>query len=203
MLREAVDIDAPLPIGFGQTNSQPSTVAFMLELLQPKGKQKILDVGFGSGWTTALLAYIVGEEGRVFGLEIAPELFQFGAANLVGIFSSYQQGSSPHPHPLRDRRGRKGEVADAGFRINNIDLFNKSGWEGLPEHAPFDRILVSAGASEVPKALKDQLAIKGKMVIPVDTYGGGQTIKLIEKIGKNNFQENNYPGFVFVPLVKK
>lgn len=75
-------LDVALPIGFGQTISQPYTVAFMLELLQPEKGQRVLDVGAGSGWTTALLAHIVGPRGKVIGTEIVPELAVFGQLNL-------------------------------------------------------------------------------------------------------------------------
>lgn len=79
---EACDSDYPLSIGYGQTNSQPTTVAFMLELLQPDENDKILDVGSGSGWTTALLAEIA-KKGKVYGTEIIPELVEFGRNNLA------------------------------------------------------------------------------------------------------------------------
>lgn len=75
-------VDEPLPIGFGQTISQPTTVAFMFELLQLAQGQKILDVGSGSGWTTALLATVAGPSGNVFGVEKVNELIELGAANL-------------------------------------------------------------------------------------------------------------------------
>lgn len=74
--------DYPLPIGYNQTISQPTTVAMMLEMLEPKKGQKILDIGSGSGWTTALLAYIAGDDGSVIGLERVPELVSFGRENL-------------------------------------------------------------------------------------------------------------------------
>ncbi len=74
--------DYPLTIGYGQTISQPYTVAFMFELLHPQKGNKILDVGSGSGWTTALLAHIVQENGTVLGMEIVSELVEFGAGNL-------------------------------------------------------------------------------------------------------------------------
>lgn len=164
-------VDAPLPIGSSQTISQPYTVAFMMELLDPHAGQKILDVGFGSGWTTAILAHIVGEKGKVFGLEIVPELFEFGKTN------------------LRKAAHRK------------VKLYNKSGWEGLPGQAPFDRILVSAAAREIPDALKDQLKVGGKMVIPVGSMFDS-TVTLVEKVGEHKFETKEYPGFAFVPLVK-
>lgn len=85
LLKEYCDIahlDVPLSIGFGQTNSQPYTVAFMLDLLQPNYGDKILDIGSGSGWTTVLLADLVGSTGSVIGLEIIPELVEFGKNNL-------------------------------------------------------------------------------------------------------------------------
>lgn len=174
-LQSEVYVDAPLPIGQGQTISQPYTVAFMIELLDPRPSQKILDVGFGSGWTTALLAKIVGKAGRVYGLEIVPEVFEFGKRNL------------------------------AQFAYSNIELYNQSGWAGLSEAAPFDRILVSAGAAEMPEALKKQLKVGGRLVIPIG--GGaafyGQAIRLIKKLGEDRFEEQDYPGFAFVPLVKK
>ena len=74
--------DGALPIGYNQTISQPTTVGIMFELLQPKKGQKILDIGSGSGWTTAMLGYIVGREGSVIGLELVPELVAFGQQNL-------------------------------------------------------------------------------------------------------------------------
>ncbi len=81
--RSKAGIDNALPIGYGQTISQPATVAFMLELLQPRAGDKILDVGSGSGWTTALLAEIVGKRGKVYGVERILELKNFGKQNLI------------------------------------------------------------------------------------------------------------------------
>lgn len=75
-------IDSALPIGFGQTNSQPSTVARMLEWLEPQPGDKVLDVGCGSGWTTALLSRLVGPLGRVHAVELVPELVEFGRQNV-------------------------------------------------------------------------------------------------------------------------
>lgn len=127
----------PLPIGRGQTISQPLTVAFMLELLRPQTGEKILDVGFGSGWTTALLASIVGARGKVYGLEIVPELFELGKKNLKK------------------------------FAFNNVGLRMSSGWGGWSEKAPFDRILVSAAAEKIPEKLLEQLIVGGRIVAPI------------------------------------
>jgi len=130
--------DVPLPIGYEQTISQPYTVAFMLELLQPMAGERILDVGSGSGWTTALLAAIVGEAGRVWGVELVPELVQFGQQN----------------------------VAKYTFPQASIQQATKV--IGLPAEAPFDKILVSAAADTLPLVLAEQLRPGGTLVIPVD-----------------------------------
>lgn len=165
--RDAAYENYPLPIGSGQTISQPLTVAFMLELLNPKAGEKILDVGFGSGWTTALLAHLVGEKGKVYGLEINPDIFAFGRKNL-----------------------RK-------LNFKSIDLRLGSGWEGLSDEAPFDRILVSASAEKIPEKLVSQLKVGGRMVISV-----GQSVIAVDKTSEKNYKTKEYPGFVFVPLVK-
>jgi protein-L-isoaspartate(D-aspartate) O-methyltransferase len=157
--------DYPLPIGKGQTISQPTTVAFMLEELQPNVGQKILDVGSGSGWTTALLAGLIGPRGRIIGVEIVPELVRQGRAHLAEF-------DLPNA-----------EIRAAGKRL------------GLPQEAPFDRILVSAAATELPKELVDQLASPGIMVLPIQ----GALWK-ITKDASGNTKEERFPGFVFVPL---
>lgn len=130
--------DYPLPIGSGQTISQPYTVAFMLELLEPQKSEKILDVGSGSAWTTALLSYISGREGKVFGIELVPELVKLGEENLSKY--SFLQAT----------------ICQAGKRTL-----------GLPSEAPFDKILVSASSPAIPQALVGQLKEYGVMVAPV------------------------------------
>jgi len=131
--------DDPQHIGFAQTISQPSTVAFMLELLDPRPGQKILDIGSGSGWTTALLAHIVGNKGKVYGKEIIPQLVQFGNSNLKPY--TFENASITPATPQ--------ELGDTA-------------------HAPYDRILVSASAKEFPEPLMEQLIVGGILVMPVN-----------------------------------
>jgi protein-L-isoaspartate(D-aspartate) O-methyltransferase len=135
--REQADVDAPLPIGFGQTISQPTTVKLMLSWLDTMPGDEVLDVGSGSGWTTALLAHIVGTKGTVYAVERIPELVKLG----------------------RDNCRRLG--------IENAFVFQARRKYGLREHAPYARILVSASARKLPVELLEQLTISGKLVIPV------------------------------------
>lgn len=165
------DADIPLPIGFGQTISQPATVAFMFELLDPAKGQRILDVGSGSGWTTALLAQIVGETGHVIAMEKLDKLCEFGKNN-VKKFNFLQKGI--------------------------VEFHCKSAEKGCMEKAPFDRILVSASVEEIPSVFKEQLAIGGKMVIPVNNQ-----IWFVEKKANDDFYIEKFPGFSFVPFVIK
>jgi len=160
----------PLFIGHGQTISQPATVAFMLERLQPEPGNKVLDVGSGSGWQTALLAQIVGITGQVIGLELKDELVELGKKNL----------------------------AKYGFASALIKKGN--GWEGLPDSAPFDRIIVAAAADRVPEKLKEQLVYGGRLVVPVGR--GMQDIIVIDRVDDDTFEEQYFPGFTFVPLLK-
>ena len=138
--RRFADTDAPLGIGWGQTNSQPRTVFAMLELLDVQPGQRVLDVGSGSGWTTALLAHLVGPDGMVVGVELEPRLVEFGAANLATY-----------------------DFPWATIRQSAPDIL------GAPDDAPFDRILVSAEAKVLPPALVAQLAVGGVLVIPVQS----------------------------------
>ena len=130
-------IDAPLPIGNYQTISQPSTVAFMLERLAPQDGNTVLDIGSGSGWTTALLCYIVGEKGSVTGVERVDTLVEQGKGNL----SKFHFGTRCHIEKSGDKLGLPGKQ--------------------------FDRILVSASADEIPEELFLQLNIGGILVIPI------------------------------------
>ncbi len=138
LARRRAAYDGPIQIGRGQTNSQPRTVDAMLRLLEVHEGDRVLDVGAGSGWSTALLAHLTGPTGEVIGVELEPTLVDFGRANLS---------------PL-DRPWARIEQADAD------DL----GW---PAEAPYDRVLVSAEPQALPSELVEQLAGDGRMVIPV------------------------------------
>src|SRR3989338_2701910 len=139
-LKDKAYLNTPLPIGYGQTISQPLTVAFMLELLQPEKGNRVLEIGSGSGWQTALLAHIVSGEGKVFAAELIPELMAFGRKN----------------------------VAKYGFIKRGIVEFHSfNATKGMPKEAPFDRIISAASGMELPLAWKEQLKVGGRIVAPV------------------------------------
>jgi protein-L-isoaspartate(D-aspartate) O-methyltransferase len=169
-LREAdrprASYDGPIEIGHGQTNSQPRTVAAMLRLLDVLPGQRVLDVGAGSGWTTALLAELTGPTGEVVGVELVPELAELGAANLATVGRSW---ASIEP------------AAD--------------GVLGDPGRAPYDRILVSAQAGELPQPLVEQLVDGGRMVVPV-----AGTMLLVVRGGAGT-EVTRHGSYRFVPLL--
>lgn len=140
--KKLADLDEPLPIGFNQTNSQPLTVAFMLELLDLKPADNVLDVGSGSGWTTSLLAEIVGSKGRVTALEINSQLKQFGDKN-ISKYNFIKKGI--------------------------VQTFLADGNKGYSKNSLYDKILVSAAVVKLPDCFKKQLKINGRIVLPIDS----------------------------------
>ncbi len=174
-IRDQAEIDAPLSIGYGQTISQPSTVAFMLELLQPQKGDKILEVGTGSGWQTALLAEIVGGNGKVISIERIRELKKFAQDNC-----------------------KRYNFIKSGI----IKIFYGDGSIGMKDQAPFDKIIVAAAYPDIPQELMEQLRVNGSLVMPVGKYGF-QEIVLLKKKNNLKFEEEKYPGFIFVPLIRK
>lgn len=130
------NVNRPLPIGSGQTISQPLTVAFMIELLQPKEGNKILEIGGGSGWQTAILSEIVGRKGHIYAFEIVESLANFGQRNL--------------------RR----------FKLKNVTFKHKDVSAGYLKQAPYNRIISGAAFEKIPKDLKNQLKVDGVLVAP-------------------------------------
>ncbi len=164
--------DVPLSIGYGQTISQPSVVAFMIDKLSPKKGDVVLDIGCGSGWTTALLADIVGENGKVIGIERDLHLKKFGETNI-----------------------RKYNFIEKG----RVEILHGDGYKGLPEKAPYNGILVSAALSSkkfMPSSWKDQLKEEGTIVVPIEN----SIYRFFKKEGE--LLEEEFFGFRFVPLVK-
>lgn len=167
-VRARAGVDAPLPIGYGATNSQPWTVQFMLELLEVPIGAKVLDVGSGSGWTTALLAHLTGSTGSVLGVDVVPELVQMGRAHLADTDQPWGRIEQVSPGTL-----------------------------GVPDLAPFDRILVSADRGDIPSALEEQLVIGGRLVVPADG------VMWVVDRTEDGWQREPIKGyrFAFVPLV--
>ena len=153
--------DTALPIGHGATISQPYTIAFMLNLLELKKGQKILEIGSGSGYVLAILESIT--KGKIYGVEIIKELADSSKKTLKNY--------------------------------KNIKIINQSAKIGLPKFAPYDRILISASANEVPYHLIQQLKENGIIVSSVKN-----SIVKIKK-SKDKITTEEFPGFVFVPLV--
>lgn len=131
------EADVALPIGYGQTISQPATVAFMMELLGAKPGDTILDIGSGSGWQTALLCELVGHKGKVYAIERVPELLEFGKKN----------------------------VENYGYK--NIEFVRGNGYKGFKKAAPFDKIIAAAESLELSPYWKEQLKEKGRIVAPL------------------------------------
>ena len=181
-LKYLSDSNQALPIGYGQTISQPLVVAFMFELLQPKPGDVILDIGSGSGWTSALLGYIVsdgakGKSGKVLGVEIVPELAKLGRKNV-------------------DKYGfiKKNFVKIVAGDGLDQNLYLKEGFKN-----GFDKILCSAAAQDsIPQVLKDNIKINGNIVLPV-----GESIWKIKRESKKKFSSTEHPGFSFVSLREK
>lgn len=159
--------DQALPIDCEQTISQPYTVAFQTQLLQVEKRQRILEVGTGSGYQAAILGALGA---RVFTIERHKELYQKAKALL------------------------------AAMKFRNVRCYWGDGYKGLPEFAPYDRIIVTAAAEEVPQTLLEQLKPGGFLVIPV-----GEPVQKMLRITRNEdgtFTEESFGSFRFVPFLK-
>jgi len=186
-INDLAELNDALPIGFGQTISQPLVVAFMLELLELKEGEKILDVGSGSGWTSALLGEIVGKKGKVISMEIVPELCEFGEKN-VAKYNFPEEGRVQFICADGSRGYPNITSCPEDIRLSSV--------EALAEG--FDKILVSAAATILPDVLEKQLKIGGRIVLPINS-----SIWLFAKKSEDEFDQVEYPGFVFVPLITK
>ncbi|HZD51438.1 MAG TPA: protein-L-isoaspartate(D-aspartate) O-methyltransferase, partial [Woeseiaceae bacterium] len=166
-LREFAYENSPLPIGSGQTISQPYIVAFMIEALGLSGGERVLEVGAGSGYAAAVLGQIAGQ---VYGMERIAELAGKAAA----------------------------AVKRLGY--DNVEIRQGDGTRGWPEHAPFDAIIVAAGGRAVPEALKQQLRIGGRLVIPVGRDAYYQELVSITRRDEQEYEERELAPVRFVPL---
>ena len=162
--------DSPLPIGEGQTISQPYIVAYMIEALGLRGGEKVLEVGTGSGYASAVLAEIAG---KVYTIE--------------------------RIRALADRSARLLEELDYG----NVVIRHDDGATGWPDEAPFDGIVVAAGAPDVPETLKQQLAVGGRLVIPVGGCLNFQELLRVTRTSKDEFETEDLTSVRFVPLVSQ
>jgi protein-L-isoaspartate(D-aspartate) O-methyltransferase len=171
-------VDTPLPIGFGQTISAPHMVSIMNEALQLELGQKVLEVGAGSGWHAATIAEIIAskgaprsEWGHVYTVEIVKDLAETARKNIM----------------------------NAGYG-DRVTIVMGDGSKGYPEKAPFDRIVVTAAAPDVPKPLTEQLKAGGVMLIPVGSYNMFQTLWKLTKTQEGQVKQENLGGVAFVPL---
>lgn len=160
--------DYALPISETSSMTQPTTIAFMLELLGIKPGEKVLEVGSGSGYVLALMAHMVGEKGEVYGVEVSPEVLLFSNSNLN------------HYPELK----------------KHIHNFPATDNLGLPEKAPYDKIIVSGDIDEIPEGLKQQLKDGGVLVTPVKNE-----IQKIARKGDEFKKVNSHPGFSFDPII--
>ncbi len=182
--RRRAGADRPIHIGHGQTNSQPTTVRNMLVLLDVQPGDRVLDVGSGSGWTTALLANLAARSGRVYGVELVPDLVEFGSGNLAAFVA----GSGFAVAGSDGRRCADG-LAPASIQLSS------SGELGLREQAPYDRILVSAESRKLPPALVEQLAPGGRMVAPV-----AGRLSVVDRSSSGMVTQRRVGHYAFVPL---
>ncbi len=160
-------VDKAFPITSGQTISQPYTVAVQTSLLQVKRRDKILEIGTGSGYQAAILAEMGA---KVYTIERFRELYLKAQATLSSL----------------------------GY---SVDFFYGDGYEGRSQYGPFDGIVITAAAQEIPDALLKQLKTGGRLVVPLGD-GGTQVMTLVRRTGENNFDYSSHGYFVFVPLLR-
>ncbi len=162
-------VDTPLPIGYAQTISAPHMVAMMCDLLELEEGIRILEIGAGSGYNAAIMAEIIGKEGQIYTIERVEKLAIFAKENLK----------------------------NAGY--SNVEVIHGDGSLGYPEHAPYDRICVTASAPDTPRPLIEQLKPGGTMILPEgETW---QRLYVVRKSMDGNITKEDMGGVIFVPLV--
>lgn len=169
-LEDEAYLDGPLPIGFGQTISQPYIVAYMSAVLKVERQHSVLEVGTGCGYQSAVLSTLAK---KVISLERIKKLAISAQSRLQEL----------------------------GYA--NVDVINTNGWHGYPQAAPYDRIIVTAGAKKIPVTLLDQLANEGIMVIPVGKIMFSQTLRIISKDSAGNVNKKTSIPVRFVRLINK
>ena len=167
-LKDAAFDNGPLPIGHGQTISQPYIVALMTDMLQLRSEHRVLEIGTGSGYQTAILSRLCRQ---VYSMEVVPELSE----------------AAPR---LFQKLG-----------YDNIETRTGNGYEGWPDHAPYDGIIVTAAAGYIPPALIEQLKPGGRLVIPVGQPYGHQELILVDKDPQGEIHTRDILGVAFVPMV--
>jgi len=169
-LKDAAFADGPLPIGHGQTISQPYIVALMSDLLGTEPDDVVLEVGTGSGYQTAVLSLLCA---TVYSMDLIAALTEDAAERL----------------------------AELGF--TNVNILAGNGYEGWPEHAPYDGIIVTAAATHIPGALVDQLKPGGRLVIPVGEPHMRQELLLLSKDMQGHTNVRDILGVAFVPMIDR
>lgn len=161
--------DMPLPIGQGQTISQPYIVAYMAEALRLKPSDRVLEIGTGSGYAAAILSHCAA---KVYSVEIIRELYERASALLKRL------------------------------HYKNVVCYLRDGHGGIPEEAPFDKIMLSAAPRTVPQELLQQLAVGGLLIAPIGPVKLFQRLSLIEKLGRDSYKESELLGVSFVEMTR-
>jgi protein-L-isoaspartate(D-aspartate) O-methyltransferase len=160
-------VDKAFPITSGQTISQPYTVAVQTSLLNVKRRDRILEIGTGSGYQAAILAEMGA---KVYTIERYRELYLKAQTTLAAL----------------------------GY---SADFFYGDGYEGKPQYGPYDGIIITAAASEIPEALLKQLKIGGRLVVPLGN-GGTQVMTLVQRTGEDTYDYSSHGYYVFVPMLR-
>lgn len=162
-----------LPIGYGQTVSQPYTVAFMIELLDLRRGDQVLEIGAGSGYNAAIMSKIVGNKGKIYSLEIVKELAENAKKNLQNA------------------------------KIGNAQVINTDGYSGWKKGAPYDRIIITAACRKMPEPLVDQLKNNGVIVVPIERGFAQVMTRIEKHSNELSFSQHGYFRFVPFKMVNR